>query len=161
MNNEKTPRKEIKRGDIFYIIDDPNKPSIGSEIWPNRAGLIVSNDGSNSASNAVEIVYLSTSDRKKPSPTHVTITSGNKKAIALCEQIHSVDISRLTDKFGHVPDNQMDEINSALMFSLQINTSKHNPQGIFKKWERYVKQYNLIGNQNTDIQTVTKEEINT
>ena len=135
-------RKEIHRGDIFYVTDDPSRPSIGAEIWPNRAALVVSNDSINAHSDAIQIVYLSTSDKKRPSPTHIYVTSGKRRAIALCEQIHTVDISRICGKFGHASDSEMDDVSSALMFGLQINHGT-SPQGIFKKWERYITTYNL------------------
>ena len=61
--------KDIKRGDIFYITDDPNRPAIGAEIWSDRPAIIVSNNVLNRTSKAIQIVYLSTSEKKKPSPT--------------------------------------------------------------------------------------------
>lgn len=133
--------RKLQRGDIFYIIDDPNNPPVGAEIWPDRAGLIVSNNAICGTSNCVKVVYLYTTNRKD-SPTHIKVTSGSKQATAMCEQIHSVDVSRLTSYFGHISDEEMEEIDAALMFSLGINTGT-NPQGIFKKWERYVKTYRL------------------
>lgn len=136
MNPINTEQRTIRRGDIYYIVDDPNKPSIGSEIWPNRAGIVVSNDWTNESSNAIQIVYLSTSSRKKISPTHVPVMSGNKKAIALCEQIHTVDISRLKGKFGHISDDEMANIEGAIMFLLYIKPGK-SPRGRYAKWERY------------------------
>lgn len=125
----------IHRGDIFYIVGDPSQPPVGAEIWPDRMGLIISNEALNATSKAVEIVYLSTSPRKKPSPTHVCVTSDTKKATAMCEQIHTVDKSRLKDFIGSIPPEEMKDIEEALLFSLQINTGR-NPQGIFKKFER-------------------------
>lgn len=136
--------KDIKRGDIFYIVDDPNHTAIGAEIWADRPGLIVSNNVLNKTSNAIQIVYLSTSDRKKPSPTHVPVTSGTKTATALCEQIHTVDVSRLTDYIGTISDDEMNDVDGALLFALQINRGK-NPQGIFKKYEKQLLKYpNLL-----------------
>lgn len=130
----------FSRGDIFYIKDSDSQQPVGAEIWPNRAGLIISNDALNKSSGVVEIVYLSTSPRKRPSPTHVPVNSGTKKAIAMCEQIHTVDKSRLTDKIDHITDEEMVDIEEALLFSLQINTGR-NPQGIFKKFERQLALY--------------------
>ncbi len=134
--------KSIKRGDIFYIVGDPENPPIGSEIWSDRAGIIVSNDAICKSSNALEIVYVSTSKNKKLSPSHIEVTSGNKKAIALCEQVHTVDKSRLTDYFGHATDEEMDDVDAAILFGLGINHGR-NPQGIFRKWENYIRKYKL------------------
>lgn len=132
--------RDIKRGDIFYITDNPNKPETGAEIWANRPGLIVSNNVLNKTSQVVQIVFLSTSNRKKPSPTHTNVTSGNKTAMALCEQIHTVDKSRLTDYIGSATPEEMNGVDEAMLFALQINHGK-NPQGIFKKYEKQVTKY--------------------
>ena len=131
-----------KRGDLFYIIENPNQPPIGKEIWSNRVGLIVSSDTLNKHSGFVEIVYVTTSaqKQKKLSPTHIAIQSGKKQATAMCEQIHTVDNSRLKNKIGHVPEEQMQEINEGLLFGLCINSGL-NPQGIFHKWESYINAY--------------------
>ena len=138
----KTHSKNIKRGDIFYVISDPDNPPIGAEIWSDRAGIIISNDTICRTSNAVEIVYISTSTRKQLSPTHVQIKSGKKDAIAICEQVHTVDISRLTDLFGHITDDEMENVENGILFGQGINRGK-NPQGIFRKWENYIRKYHL------------------
>ena len=58
----------------------------------------------------------------------------------MCEQIHTVDISRLTDYIGTVPDEEMDDVEGAMLFALQINRGK-NPQGIFKKYQKQLEKY--------------------
>jgi len=70
------------------------------------------------------------------------VTSGNKKAIALCEQVHTVDKSRLTDYFGHATDDEMQDVDAGILFGLGINHGR-NPQGIFRKWENYIRKYKL------------------
>lgn len=137
-----TPNKTIKRGDIFYIIGDPENPPVGAEIWSDRAGIIVSNDTICKTSHAVEIVYISTSTTKRLSPTHIPVTSGNKQAIAICEQVHTVDVSRLTDYFGHITDEEMIDVENGILFGHGINRGR-NPQGIFRKWENYIRTYHL------------------
>lgn len=135
-------KNNISRGDIFYVTDNPERPETGAEIWANRPALIVSNDVFNNTSNVVQIVYLSTSAKKKPNPTHIFVKSGAKTAIALCEQIHTVDMSRLTDYIGHATIEEMNDIDGALLFTLQINHGK-NPQGIFKKYQKQLDKYLL------------------
>lgn len=132
----------IQRGDIFYIIDDPDQPPVGSEEWGNRAGIVISNQGLCNTSPVLTVVWLSTSENKIPSPTHIPVTSGKKTAIALCEHPDSADISRFRQKFGHVPEEEMAQVDAGVMFGLQLNTGV-NPQGIFKKWEHYIKKYQL------------------
>ena len=133
----------INKGDIYYICEDPNKPSIGVEIWSNRPGIIVSNNVSNLNSGFVQVVYLSSSKNKRMDvPTHIVVTSDSKEVVALCEQIHTVDKSRLKTKLGQITDEELKDINEALLFSLGINDTK-SPEGIFKKWEKYIKTYSL------------------
>ena len=123
------------RGEIYYILEDPARPESGSETWSNRPGLIVSNDVLNRTSGAVSVVFLSTSPRRRPSPTHAEVTSGTKKAMALCEQIQTVDKSRLDGYIGSATREEMDDVDGAILFALQINKSKR-PDGIFRKYQR-------------------------
>lgn len=145
-----TPKHNIKRGDIFYIIGDPENPPIGAEIWSDRAGIVISNDTICKTSNAIQIVYISTSQTKRLSPTHIPIISGNKKAIAICEQVHTVDISRITDQFGHITDEEMENVENGILFGQGINRGR-NPQGIFRKWENYIRTYHLPTTANTKL----------
>lgn len=135
---QKTPQ----RGDIYYITDNPNKPSIGKELWSNRVGIVVSHDSGNKHSGFVQVVYLSTSQRKRLGPTHIPVFSSNKPAMALCEQIYTVDNSRLKTFIGRATDEEMYNISQGMMFGLGINFGT-SPQGIFHKWEHMIIEYNL------------------
>lgn len=84
---------EINRGDVFYV---NRSETIGSEQRSGRPAIIVSNPECNEHSPVVEVVYL-TCQYKKPMPTHVRIESIGRRSTALCEQITSVDVSRLGD----------------------------------------------------------------
>ena len=82
----------IERGDIFYIGLNPY--TTGCEQWSGRPGIIVSNDQNNLHSQTVEVVYCTT--RHKPNlPTHTTILSTPYESTVLCEQVTTVDISRI------------------------------------------------------------------
>ena len=71
-------------------------------------------------SPVVEVVYL-TCQYKKPMPTHVRIESAGKRSTVLCEQISSVDVSRLGDFKGHLTDREMAQVDVALMASLDLH----------------------------------------
>lgn len=129
------------RGQIYYVTSDPTNIPIGAEIWSDRPGLIVSNDTTNKSSGAVQIVYLTTSLHRRPSPLLVKVTSGNRPAMANCSQIHSVDKSRLCQTLGAVTDKELADIDKALCFSLGIN--QQNYRSIFKKWENYIREYHI------------------
>lgn len=106
----------IRRGDIFFI--QPGS-SVGCEQYAGRPGIIVSNDLNNKHSTVVEVVYLTTAP-KKDLPTHVTVRSSPKGGVALCESIYSVSTERIGDYAGHVTQEEMANIEIALLISLGI-----------------------------------------
>lgn len=149
-------KTHIQRGDIYYIVEDPNCIPYGSEMWPNRAALVVSNEGLCKTSRTLSVVWLTTSSSKYATLTHIPVTSGTKKAIAICEHPETVDISRFRQKFGHISDNEQESVDAALMFGLQLNTGI-NPQGIFKKYEMLLKTHGIQPDIMTNpINTITK-----
>lgn len=109
--------KGVKRGDIFYIANskfystDPSNEA-------GRPGIIVSNDTLNEHSTVVEVVYLTTKD-KKPMPTHVGILC-KIPSTALCETIYTVTKDRLGDFVRSCTDKEMAEINRGMLCSLGI-----------------------------------------
>lgn len=125
-----------KKGDIYHVAYGQVN-SVGDEIWSDRPALIISNDVSNKYSGVVTVVYLTTSKNKRIRPTHVPLLSGNTKALALCEQMYTVDKSRLSDYIGSVTEEEMSQVESALMFQLAVNPATR-PTSIFKKWENYI-----------------------
>lgn len=144
-NNLRTrTTKTYCKGDIWFVNGDPDNPPVGTELWSNRPGVIVSNDVSSNRSGFVQIVYLTTSTRKRSGPTHVEVGSpmnDDKASMALCEQIHTVDTSRLVRRIGVVEDRYMHEIDSAICFSLSIG--KRDDYGLFKKWEAHIKENSI------------------
>lgn len=133
----------LNRGDVWYVKSDPDKPAIGTEVWANRPGIIVSNDVLNRRSGFVLVIYLTTSQYKKINPTHVDLGefNGRKNTIAMCEQIHTIDVSRLSKKIGTVSKRKMSQIEDALNITLSIDREKDH--GLFRKWEEYIKVNNV------------------
>ena len=109
--------EDIRRGDIYYISGTEN---YGAEQKGNRPAVIVSNDVGNYHSPVVEAVYLTTK-QKNHLPTHVKIHSAEAPSIVLCEQISTIDKSRLEKCLGHVTDDEMKEIDKAIAISLDIS----------------------------------------
>ena len=134
------PELRHHRSEIWLVASDPSKPAVGTEIWSDRPAVIVSNNVLNSRSGFAQVVYLSTSARKRTGPTHVEIPSPDGKgiAMALCEQIHTVDASRLRRKMGVVPEDRIRDLDAAMALSLSIG---RNPDtySVFHKWEEHVK----------------------
>lgn len=109
---------DILRGDIFYIQKFDRYQD--NEVIRNegRPAVIVSNNVSNEYSGLVEVVYL-TSQEKKPIPSHVPVLC-KVPSTALCEQIDTVSKDRLGNYVRKCTDEEMDAIDQALMYSLGI-----------------------------------------
>lgn len=114
------PVKEVRRGDIFYIANSKcyaTNPSVEA----GRPGIVVSCDELNEHSPSVEVVYLTTKD-KKPMATHVPILC-KINSTALCETIYTVSKDRLGDYVRTCSDKEMAEIDKGMLLSLGIATT--------------------------------------
>ena len=109
----------IKRGEMFYISRGGASYS-GSEQHSDRPAVIVSNNKNNENSNVVEIVYMTTQP-KTDLPTHVTVRSTGRPSTVLCEQVYSVSTERIGTYIGECTDKEMENIDIALMISLQLD----------------------------------------
>lgn len=65
-------------------------------------------------------MYITTQP-KEDLPTHVTIRSTGRISIALCEQVSSISTDRVNNYIGQVTDQEMKNIDIALMISLGLN----------------------------------------
>ena len=103
------------RGDIFFITEGAYT---GSEQNGGRPGVIVSNDVGNKHSPNVEVVFL-TSREKKPMPTHVEVLC-KVPSTALCENIQTVSKERLDSFIRSCTPSEMTNIDNALLYSLGL-----------------------------------------
>ena len=127
----------IKRGEMFYISRGGVSYN-GSEQHSDRPAVVVSNNKNNENSNVVEIVYMTTQP-KTDLPTHVTVRSTGRPSTVLCEQVYSVSTERIGTYIGECSDKEMENIDIALMISLQLSgggkTSKQYNETIQKQQE--------------------------
>ena len=107
----------VHRGEIYYV---KSYYTTGSEQKAGRPAVIVSNEKNNEFAEVVEVVYLTTR-QKKDLPTHVSIRSTGHGCVVLCEQITSVSKERLGDYAGKVTASEMANIETAMMISLQLD----------------------------------------
>lgn len=130
----------FRRGEVWRIESSKTMPSVGNEIWSDRFGVIVSNNTLNARTGVAEVVYLTTSSRRRVSPTHVEVPShvGEGTVIALCEQVHTVDASRLTRKAGELPAESMTDIGTGLAMALGVG-GRSDIAALFRKWEAHIK----------------------
>ena len=128
---------DIRRGEIFYIARGGGATS-GSEQFADRPAVVVSNDENNKHSGVIEVVYMTTQP-KTDLPTHVTIRSTGRISTVLCEQVSSVSTDRVNNYIGQVSEQEMKNIDIALMISLQLSgggkTSKQYNETIQKQQE--------------------------
>lgn len=108
----------MRRGDIFYI-EATGYQTTGSEQRPGRPGIIVSNEKCNENSEVVEVVYTTTQP-KNHLPTHVAISATPRPSTALCEQVNSVSKQRIGNYIGHVSKREQENIDIALLVSLDL-----------------------------------------
>jgi mRNA interferase MazF len=110
----------VTRGEIYYA---NLSPSQGCEQGGMRPVLIVQNNLGNKHAPTTIVIPLTSRLTKKPLPTHILLGTHcglTCESLALCEQIRTVDKSRLTTKLGLVDGITMDKIDKALKVSLGL-----------------------------------------
>lgn len=128
MNN--SYERVFQRGDIYYV--NRAGTTTGSEQMPGRPAIIVSNNMCNTYSSTIEVVYLTTQP-KSDLPTHVTIRSTSRQSTALCEQISSIDTSRIGEFVSVCTDQEMELVDTALMISLGIDAGGQGAKEVVKE----------------------------
>ena len=142
---------EIKRGDIFYIAKG-NAKTTGSEQYPDRPAVIVSNDKCNEYSSCVEIVYMTTQE-KNPLPTHVDVMC-HVPSIALCESVNTISKERICNYIRSCTDREMKDIDEALLISLGIDNDECDINNKFWTMIRELEEENRRLQLNTEIKYV-------
>ena len=116
----------VKRGDIYYA---DLSPVIGSEQGGMRPVLIVQNDVGNKFSPTVIAAAITSKVGKTKLPTHIDVLKGAqgcmemglaRDSVILLEQIRTLDKRRLKERMGHLEDNVMQKVNSALYVSFGL-----------------------------------------
>lgn len=111
---------DIQRGQIWLVNLDP---SLGAEIKKTRPALVISNNLNNQY--AATITVLPITDRGEKVypfevflPAHVSGLTKDSKI--KCQQIRTVDKSRLSKSLGVITEEKWPEIHHALILHLQI-----------------------------------------
>ena len=114
----------IRRGDIYYA---DLSPVIGSEQGGLRPVLIVQNDVGNKHSPTVIAAAITSKMGKTKLPTHIDISAASvglsKDSVILLEQIRTLDKKRLKEKMGHLDEETMTHVNSAIQVSFGLGIS--------------------------------------
>ncbi len=112
----------VKRGDIYYA---DLSPVVGSEQGGLRPVLIIQNDVGNRYSPTVIAAAITSKMDKTKLPTHIDVYAEKvglaKDSVILLEQVRTLDKRRLKEKMGHLDDDVMGMVNSALAVSFGLS----------------------------------------
>ena len=113
----------VKRGDIYYA---DLRPVVGSEQGGIRPVLIIQNETGNKHSPTVICAAITSKMNKAKLPTHVELDSSKysimKNSVILLEQVRTIDKKRLKEKVCHLDNEIIEEVNDALLISLDLAT---------------------------------------
>ena len=110
-------KKNIKRGEIYWVELDPTR---GSEIRKTRPCLIISNDIQNEISRRVMVIPLTSSQKLPLIPFHINLTFQNKPAKILPEQMRVADKSRIKQPLGKVTWSVLEAVEKAIHIVLDL-----------------------------------------
>ena len=112
----------VHRGDVVVVELDSTR---GSEQRGTRPCLVVQNDVGNENAPTTVVVPFTTSFGEKLYPFEVLVAAGEcplrEDSVALCSQIRTVSIEhRIEEVLGVIPDDRMNEVDTALEYSLGL-----------------------------------------
>jgi len=106
----------MNRGDIYWV---NLNPTTGSEINKQRPCVIVSATPINRARNTVVVIPLSTAAKIRP-PIVINVECLNKEVAVVCDQIRTVDKSRLIKSAGKLSSEDMEILDESLRQILSL-----------------------------------------
>jgi mRNA interferase MazF len=121
--------EKITRGDVFLANLDP---IVGHEQGGYRPVVVIQNDVGNGHSPTTIVAAITTAD-KPQLPTHVPFRSADgikTNSIILCEQIRTLDKSRLEGRLAHLSDHTMKAVDGALGISVGIKSEQKQDVGM-------------------------------
>ena len=111
----------VKRGDIYYA---DLSPVVGSEQGGMRPVLIIQNDVGNKYSPTVIVAAITSRMSKTKLPTHIDVYADRagvaRDSVVLLEQLRTLDKRRLKEKMGHLDEQVMHSIDTAIAVSLGL-----------------------------------------
>ncbi len=106
----------MTRGDVYWVDLEPTK---GAEIKKLRPCVIISATPINKARHTVVVVPLSTSAKARP-PIVVGVICLDKAVTAVCDQIRTVDKSRLVKTAGKISLKDLEALEEGLRQVLSL-----------------------------------------
>jgi len=115
----------IHKGDVWLVNLDP---TVGAEIRKTRPAMIISNDIANQCGSTVTVLPVTDRGEKAyPFEVEVPARMGGlvKPSRIKCQQIRTVDRSRLIRFLGAVPDPILHAVERALCLHLGFDPAVH------------------------------------
>lgn len=112
---------EVRRGEMYFA---DLSPTLGSEQSGFRPILIIQNDKGNQHSPTVVVAAITGKPKKTTLPTHCMLPAFRGLSIpsvVLCEQIRTIDKSRLQTYIGTLDEVSMRGIDRAIAVSMGID----------------------------------------
>lgn len=106
----------MNRGDIYWVDLNPTR---GSEINKARPCVLVGATPINQARHTVVVVPLSTSAKARP-PIAISVSCLGKQVTAVCDQIRTVDKSRLKNSAGSLSAKDLNALDDGLRQVLSL-----------------------------------------
>ena len=100
----------MNRGDIYWVDLNPTK---GSEINKQRPCVLIGATPINQARHTVVVIPLSTAAKARP-PITISVACLGKKVTAVCDQIRTVDKSRLKKSAGALSEKDLKALENGL-----------------------------------------------
>ena len=112
----------VKRGDIYYA---DLSPVVGSEQGGVRPVLIIQNDTGNRYSPTVIAAAITSQTGKARLPTHIDLPVDqncglSRDSVILLEQVRTLDKKRLRERMGHVEEQVMEKVDTAIAVSFGL-----------------------------------------
>ncbi len=109
-----------RRGEIWLVNLDP---AIGAEIKKTRPAVVISNNLNNEHASTVTVLPISDKGKKVyPFEAALAPQAGLvKDSKVKCQQIRTIDKSRLVKPLGRLEKNQIQQIDQALMIHLGMS----------------------------------------
>lgn len=115
----------MKRGDVV-LVHYPFASGVGSKLRP---ALVVQCDRNNRRLTNVILAAVTSTTHRSGEPTQLLIEVGTpagqqsglvKDSVVTCENLVTVDRTRVTRSIGSLPDDVMAQVNECLKASLEI-----------------------------------------
>lgn len=118
----------IKRGDVFFCQGSPD--AVGSEERKTRPVVVVQNDAGNASAPTVIVANMTTNTTRRLYPMQFDVSlPGRPVSRVLCEQVRTVDKSRLLEHVYSLNEDELQTLDECLAVSFGMNGRQGAQEG--------------------------------